>query len=407
MAQHARAKPAVRAVAAEMRVIDPFCGCAVSSRMPSVHWAVLLQFALLYGALYLSFGVQSPYFPILLQSRGLGPELIGFVLAASTAIRLVAGPAAGNFADRFGALRAVLTVCALVAATLSSAYLAVSGFWLVLAVAVTQAAALAPLAPLSDTLVLPAAAPQSGGQGFSYGQVRGIGSAAFIVGTLLSGSAVSHSGISAIVLLSALLLIGTAAAAARAPLMPSVDAAPLLPVAGGGIGTLMRIAPYRRLIFVAALILGSHAMHDAFAVIRWQAAGVSTAMAGLLWSEQVGAEVLVFLLIGPWLLDRFGVARSAALAATAGVLRWGVMGASVWLPAMALIEPLHGVSFALLHLACMRRLAQVVPPALSATALTVYSTGIGLATTLVTFASGHLYAQLSARAFWVMAVLCA
>jgi PPP family 3-phenylpropionic acid transporter len=169
----------------------------------------------------------------------------------------------------------------------------------------------------------------------------------------------------------------------------------------------MRVSSYRRTILVAALILGSHAMHDAFAVIRWEAAGVTTAVAGLLWSEQVAAEVFVFLLIGPWLLDRLGMAHSAVLAALAGVLRWGVMGASAWLPAMVLIEPLHGISFALLHLACMRRLAQVVPPGLSATALTVYSTGIGLATTLVTLASGPLYAQLGAHAFWVMAVLCA
>jgi PPP family 3-phenylpropionic acid transporter len=44
---------------------------------------------------------------------------------------------------------------------------------------------------------------------------------------------------------------------------------------------------------------------------------------------------------------------------------------------------------------------------LSATALTLYSTGIGLATALVTLASGPLYAQLGARAFWVMAALCA
>ena len=29
------------------------------------------------------------------------------------------------------------------------------------------------------------------------------------------------------------------------------------------------------LVLVAALILGSHAMHDAFAVIRWSAAGIS------------------------------------------------------------------------------------------------------------------------------------
>ena len=131
-----------------------------------------------------------------------------------------------------------------------------------------EAAALAPLAPLSDTLVLPTAAPRSGSQGFTYGQVRGVGSAAFIVGTLLSGSAVSHSGIGAIVFLSAFLLVGTGAAAASAPLLPSGAAASLRPAARRGIGTLMRIASYRRLILVAALILGTHATHDVFAVIR-------------------------------------------------------------------------------------------------------------------------------------------
>ena len=55
-------------------------------------------------------------------------------------------------------------------------------------------------------------------------------------------------------------------------------------------------------MLVAALILGSHAMHDAFAVIRWRAAGVSPALASVLWSESVAAEVLVFFLIGPALV---------------------------------------------------------------------------------------------------------
>jgi PPP family 3-phenylpropionic acid transporter len=112
--------------------------------------------------------------------------LIGFVLAANTAIRLFAGPTAGKIADGFGACRAVLTVCALLAAALSFAYLTVSSFWPVLVVATMQAVTLAPLAPLSDTLVLPAAAQRSGGPGFTYGQVRGIGSAAFIPALILS-----------------------------------------------------------------------------------------------------------------------------------------------------------------------------------------------------------------------------
>jgi hypothetical protein len=49
---------------------------------------------------------------------------------------------------------------------------------------------------------------------------------------------------------------------------------------------------------VAALILGSHAMHDSFAVIRWGAAGIAPGAAGLLWSLSVAAEVIVFFFVG-------------------------------------------------------------------------------------------------------------
>jgi hypothetical protein len=49
---------------------------------------------------------------------------------------------------------------------------------------------------------------------------------------------------------------------------------------------------YRRIILVAALILGSHALHDSFAVIRWRAAGIGPGTAGLLWSLSVAAVQL-------------------------------------------------------------------------------------------------------------------
>ena len=96
------------------------------------------------------------------------------------------------------------------------------------------------------------------------------------------------------------------------------------------------------------------------------------------------------------------------LAAAAGVLRWTVSAETAALPALGLIQPLHGLTFALLHLACMRRLAEIVPPRLSATALTLYGTvGIGAASAALTLASGALYGAAGAGAFWVMAGLCA
>ena len=116
--------------------------------------------------------------------------------------------------------------------------------------------------------------------------------------------------------------------------------------------------------------MGSHAMHDGFAVIQWGAAGIGPGTAGLLWSLSVAAEVIVFLFAGRPLLDRLGPAGAAMLAAAAGIVRWAVIAETAWLPVLAAIEPLHGLTFALLHLTCMRLLAGCVPRHLAATALT-------------------------------------
>ncbi len=375
----------------------------------------LARFLVLYGALYAAFGVQSPYLPSLLDSRNLPPEVIALVLAAGTAIRLVAGPAAGHLADRLDAPKAVFVVCSAAAALIALGYLPARGLWSLFVIGVLHSAALAPLAPLSDTLALGSAAPARPndpcGQGFHYGWLRGAGSAAFIFGTLLSGQVIGRFGIIAVVWLNAGLLAATAFAARLVPvLLPTPDTTrpTTAKPAVQGFGALLRLPLYRRIVLVAALILGSHAMHDSFAVIRLGAAGVGPEAAGLLWSLSVAAEVIVFLFVGRPLLDRLGPAGAATLAAAAGSVRWAIMAETTWLPAIAAIEPLHGLTFALLHLTCLRLLAESVPRHLAATALTVYGTvGIGAPTALLTLASGQLYANFGAHGFWIMAAFCA
>ena len=215
------------------------------------------------------------------------------------------------------------------------------------------------------------------------------GSAAFILGTLVSGQAIGGFGLEIIIPLQALLLGGAALAATRVPELPHARTAHAHP----GARVLLRLPAFRNLVLVAALVLGSHAMHDAFAVIRWSAAGISPEISSLLWSEAVAAEVVVF-----WL----------ALAAAAGALRWAVMAQSTDLLALALVQPLHGLTFALLHLACMRLLLRTVPAGLEGTAQALYaSVGVGAASALLSLASGVLYGRLGAEAFWFMAALCA
>ena len=121
----------------------------------------------------------------------------------------------------------------------------------------------------------------------------------------------------------------------------------------------------------------------------------------------MASEVLVFFLLGPWLLNRLGPSQAAALAAAAGVLRWTVMGFTTEVVALALVEPLHGVTFALLHLVAMRLIGTTIPLRLAATAQAVYGTlAVGAATAIVTFTAGWLYEWFGGAAFWIMALLC-
>jgi PPP family 3-phenylpropionic acid transporter len=175
----------------------------------------------------------------------------------------------------------------------------------------------------------------------------------------------------------------------------------------GAIGELMGIVVFRRMVLVAALIYGSHALHDAFAVIRWNAAGISQTTISILWSEAVVAEVLVFFLIGPRLVDAFGPSGAAAIAAVAAILRWIVAASSTDPVALAIVQPLHGLTFALLHLACMRLMGASVPQHLAATGQAIYALGPGLVTALLTLSSGILYARLGASGFLLMAALSA
>jgi PPP family 3-phenylpropionic acid transporter len=371
----------------------------------------LARFAILYAALYAAFGVASPFLPAFLGQRGLDAEEIALVLAAGTAIRLIAGPLAGRLADRHRAWSKLLVGCAAGAAGCALLFLPAQGFGILLVVALAQAALLAPLAPISDALALSAstgAGTKSFGETFQYGWVRGVGSAAFVAGSLLAGEAARPFGLAVTLWLNALLL-GAAALCA----IPLPNIAPRSPEAArqsqaGGVLTLLRLPVFRRLMLTATLVLGSHALHDSFAVISWSAAGIDTATASLIWSESVAAEVIMFFLFGPALLNRLGPGRAAALAAGAGILRWAVMATSTQIIALSLVEPLHGFTFALLHLACMRVIAETVPSHLAATAQALYGTlAAGAATALLTLGSGWLYAHFGIGGFWAMAALCA
>jgi len=375
----------------------------------TVERGAFVRFMALYAALFSAFGFASPFLPAFLVGRGIGSEELGFVLGAATALRLECGPIAGRMADRFQIFRAELAACAILAASAGVLYLATHGFWTVMAVSLFQAATLAPLVPLADALSLAHARPREKNmKGFEYGWVRGTGSAAFIAGTLLAGHVTGGWGFSAIIWLSAAALLTVPVAASMVPAFPAR--------AGGDSSaqithrpwlTLLRQRAFVRVTLVAGLVLGSHAMYDSFAVIRWTQAGISTATVSVLWSESVAGEVLVFLFLGPMLLRALKPTVALAVAALCGLARWAVMAQTADVAALALVQPLHGFTFALLYLASMNIITDTVPRALAATAQAVYGLiGVGGATAVLILLSGWLYANFGPAGFWAMGALC-
>ncbi len=387
------------------------CGPVTSSiqRAATVR-SPLPRFLLLYGALFAAFGVASPFLPNLMGEYGLQPSAIGVVLAAGTAIRLLAGPLGGRLADRSGRSPLVLTGFTIAAAIVATFYAGARGFVPLLLVGLAHASMLAPINPIADALALGSskAAPQEGG-GFAYGWVRGAGSAAFIAGTLLAGVMVTARGLPVIIWLNAGLL---AVAAALGWLLPNrvagtPDETAPAETRSGGVWALLRVPHFAQLMLAVGLIGGSHAMHDGFEVIRWRAAGMSASRASDLWAVSVAAEVVMFFVLGRPLLARLGPGGALMLSAAAGILRWSAAALTASFSILVFVEPLHGLTFALLHLACMQRIAESVPRHLAATAQAFYATvAMGAFSAVVTALSGPLYQSLGAGGFWFMAGLC-
>jgi PPP family 3-phenylpropionic acid transporter len=364
-------------------------------------------YILLYVALFGAFGVASPFWPMLFDSRGLTTQEISWALAAGMVFRLVAGPLVGRLADATASPRLVLGLSILVAAAAAAAFAAANIFLSVLVVVLVQAAALAPITSIADALTVSRASSDSTGKPLEYGWVRGAASLAFLSGTLIVGQFIAATGLDSIIWLNVGLLLVAAATTVFLPRPVSQAGNPRAGWKPVEARKLLKVPAFPVVIGLAALIYGSHALYDAFAVIGWDDAGLDASVISMLWAEAVAAEVVVFFLVGPWLIGRIGIRGAAVLAATAGIVRWSVMGFTDSVLLLSLLQPLHGLTFALLHLSCMRVFGAVIPAGLEATAQSLYAFGAALVTAVLLLCAGTLYANYGGAAYLSMAALCA
>ena len=89
--------------------------------------AVEARLALIYGAIFLVFGVQSPFLPVWLSARGLGVAEIGLALAVPRVLQVFLAPALSRWADKRGGVVAMLALSCLTMTLLFAALAATTG----------------------------------------------------------------------------------------------------------------------------------------------------------------------------------------------------------------------------------------------------------------------------------------
>jgi len=360
---------------------------------------IAARLALHYGTVFLVIGVLLPFWPLWMTSRGLGPEDIGLVMAASMTMKVFANPLVAGYADRSGERKRPLVMLALAACFAFALFHWAWGFWPVLAITMLFFSFWSPMMPLLETLTMQAGNRLS----LDYGRIRLWGSLTFIVaawgmGWVLSGRPED--------LIYMTVLAGTVIVIVSASLLPdtrrtvSADKPARVPI-------LAVLQDRTFLVFIAAtgLIQTSHVIYYAFGTIHWQKVGHSEAVIGWLWAEGVIAEILLFIW-GDRIIRRFGAARLIALAGLAGLIRWWGTGITDALPALLVLQILHGATFGAAHLGAIHFIARRMDPAVAATAQSVYAAAVmGLGFGVASWLGGHLYAAQGGAAYLPMALM--
>jgi MFS transporter, PPP family, 3-phenylpropionic acid transporter len=353
-----------------------------------------------YAAAFLVTGAQLPFWPVWLASRGLGAKEIGTLFAAAIWAKVIATPAIGALADRFGRHR----VMAALSAAAVAAYAALwpsSGFWAILSLNTAALTAQSALMPLGDTVILAA----SRADGLDYGRIRVWGSLSFIFASLAAGAVLARTSAGFVLPLvlgaSALLLTACCAIPSSEP----TDGAASRRLRRTGLRLVAGNPRFWLFVASAAALQASHQVYYGFGTLYWRSLGFSETMIGWLWAEGVVAEVLLFW-HGRRLLARFGPLGLMALGGAAGILRWGLAGLVVSLPATAALQLLHALTFGASYLGAMHYLSRNVPPAAAVGAQTLFAAASsGLGSGLVMAAAGALYAAYGGGAYLAMAAL--
>lgn len=352
---------------------------------------------MMYGALFSVIGFHMPYWPVWLESRGMGPTEIGILLGSMTWAKVLGNPVVGRVVDATGQRRRPMIFLAAASVVAFLLFVPLQGFWPLLGLSLLTGASLWALMPLSENLTLLTVYER---EGLDYGRIRLWGSVTFIAASLLGGRLLGIFSADAILWA---IIAGVGLTFGATLLMPDIrsrsgpDKGPPPPV-----WPLLRHPMFVAFLIAAAVTQAAHAVYYGFGTLHWRKAGLGDDVIGVLWAVGVVAEVALFA-YGNRLVAALGPGRLILLGAAGGLVRWSVLAVTTDPAFLVPAQLLHALTFAATHLGAMHVIARAVPGPYSGRAQGIYaSLGLGVAMALAMAASGPLYQAFSGASFFAM-----
>lgn len=350
--------------------------------------------------LFLGTGAILPYLSVWLDGRGLTGEQIGLALGLAMVARFFSAVSVGYLADASGFRRRFFRSAAGILVVAYALHLPAHGVLAITLAVALAGAATAPLTPLLEAFAIGGARRR----GFSYGPVRSVGSAAFIVSSLVVGVLIDRLGGEAVIPYVIATGLGLVVAAGFLPADPRPQKGSKLDP--GLISELLR-APVAAALAASALVQGGHAFYYGFSTLSWRAQGFSDVLIGSLWAWGVIAEILFLLVVAPR-AERLGPARLLAFGAVSGIVRWTVLAFAPGPGIAFLVQTLHAGTFAAAHLGLVTFIGTRVGERAAATAQSLNSAlTLGGVLAGATALSGVLFDAYAARGYLAMTGLCA
>jgi len=354
------------------------------------------------GAYFFASGAFMSYWPVWLRDRGITDPEIGTLFMTRQLVSVVSVLGMGLLAHRIGGLRGMLLALAAAAIVMMGAYQLSYTFLALLLVGVLWGCVWSPTMALYDGVLV----NEAKARGFVYGNLRVLGSIAFIAGTLICGLAVDRFGPPSV------LFVGWAGVLCLLPfalLLPRGEAH--LRDAGRhapfGLLDLFRSRPFLLFLIGAGFCQSSHAVLYSFGTLTWRSAGLDDVTISLLWAESVAVEILMMMGSG-WLMKRIGVTGLIGLGLVCGLVRWTGMAFTTALPALIVLQALHAGTFAACHLGAMAFIQRALPSSGTALGQSIYyALGTGATQAVIYQFAGLLYDRYGQHAFLGMTVISA